>query len=80
MFHLLGDNKCNKAQKNKIDCDKTGGSLTRFLFMNDVEKVVFADMHRGSEFYVLTAGRVLLSFSLQKMICGENAPAVSLEI
>ena len=48
--------------------------------MNDVEKVVFADMHRGSEFYVLTAGRVLLSFSLQKMICGENAPAVSLEI
>ena len=61
MFHLLGDNKCNKAQKNKIDCDKTGGSLTRFLFMNDVEKVVFADMHRGGEFYVLTAGRVLLS-------------------
>ena len=52
-----------KAQKNKIDCNalKTGGSLARFLFMNDVEKVVFADMHRGSEFYVLTAGRVLLS-------------------
>ena len=62
MFHLLGDNKCNESpQKNKIDCDTTGGSLARFLFMNTVEKVVFADMHRKSEFYVLTAGRVLLS-------------------
>ena len=50
-----------KALKNKIDYDKTGGSLARFLFMNTVAKVVFADMHRGSEFYVLKAGRVLLS-------------------
>ena len=50
-----------EAQKNKIDCDTTGGSLARFLFMNAVEKVVFTDLHRGSEFYVLTAGRVLLS-------------------
>ena len=50
-----------EAQKNKIYCDTTGGPLARFLFMNTVEKVVFTDLHRGSEFYVLTAGRVLLS-------------------
>ena len=52
--------------------------------MNDVEKVVFC-WHAQGKWVLRINGRAsvvkLRYFSLQKkMICGENAPAVSLEI